>query len=197
MWRRQRILWAAVLAVSVAGCGGSGENSQETSSGRGGQPNAGQASAQSDGPAAAVAEFLEAVRTGNDAATMNLLSETARKRMGRRVTPAASDTARFEIGQVSMVGEDGARVATTWTDFDSQGQPKSEKATWMVRRESSGWRIVGVAYSIFPGEPPLLLNFEDPEDMERKQRWVRDEIQRREADARAAQPKNPENPIRR
>jgi len=199
MWYIQQILflWAAVLAVSVAGCGGSGENSQETSSGRGGQPNAGQASAQSDGPAAAVAEFLEAVRTGNDAATMNLLSETARKRMGRRVTPAASDTARFEIGQVSMVGEDGARVATTWTDFDSQGQPKSEKATWMVRRESSGWRIVGVAYSIFPGEPPLLLNFEDPEDMERKQRWVRDEIQRREADARAAQPKNPENPIRR
>jgi len=198
MWRKQRILWVAALAVSVAGCGGSGDNPQETGSGEGDQPQAArQAGTQSDGPAAAVAQFLEAVRTGDDAATMNLLSEAAREKMGKRVTPPASDTARFEVGRVSMVGQDGARVAATWTDLDDYGQTKTDHATWMVRRESPGWRIVGVAYTIFPGEPPLLLNFEDPEDMARKQQWVQEEIHRREAEARTTRPDVPGDPIRR
>jgi len=201
MWRKQWILWAAVLAVSVAGCGGSGDNPQKTGSGEGDQPSAArQAGVQTNGPAAAVAEFLEAVRTGNDAVAMNLLSETAREKtlaQGKRVTPKASDTARFEIGQVSMVGEDGARVACIWTDLDGYGQTKTDDATWMVRRESPGWRIVGVAYTIFPGEPPLLLNFEDPDDMARKQRWVQDEFARREAEARTTRPDVPGDPIRR
>ena len=32
---------------------------------------------------------------------------------------------------------------------------------------------------VFPGEPPVVLNFEDPEDMLRQQQWVREEIRRR------------------
>ena len=77
------------------------------------------------------------------------------------------------------MGEDGARVACTWTDLDADGQPKTDEAIWVVRREPEGWRIVGVAAMVFPGEPPVVLNFEDPEDMLRKQQWVREEIRRR------------------
>ena len=67
----------------------------------------------------------------------------------------------------------------TWTDIDPDGQPKTDEAIWVLRHESRGWRIAGVAAQVFPGEPPLLLNFEDPQDMIRKQQWVREEIQRR------------------
>jgi len=138
--------------------------------------------AQSDRPEAAVREFLEAIRTGNDKKATEMLSTVAQQKtaaLNRNVTPPASDTARFAIGKVEYVGEDGARVASTWTDLDGDGQPKSDEAIWVLRHEAAGWRIAGVAAVVFPGEPPLLLNFEDPEDMFRKQQWVREEIRRR------------------
>ena len=59
----------------------------------------------------------------------------------------------------------------------------SSSTTRMVRREGDGWRIAGVAATVFPGEPPLLLDFEKPEEMIEKQQWVRDEIRRRAATA--------------
>jgi hypothetical protein len=116
------------------------------------------------------------------------------------VTPPASDTARFKIGKIDYVNDDGARVASTWIDVDEQGQPRSDDAIWVLRREAEGWRIVGVAAQIFPGEQPLLLNFEDPDDMFRKQQWVREEIRRRmEAESlQAAQGgEKQEKPVRR
>ena len=36
----------------------------------------------------------------------------------------------------------------------------------------------GDAAEVFEGEPPLLLNFEDPQEMQKKQAWLRDEIAR-------------------
>ena len=138
--------------------------------------------AQLDGPAAAVSEFLEALRTGNDERASKMLTATAREKtasLNRNVTPPASDTARFSIGKIDYVNDDGARVACTWTDLDEQGQPKTDEAIWVLRREQDGWRIAGVAAQVFPGESPLLLNFEDPDDMFRKQQWVREEMRRR------------------
>jgi hypothetical protein len=49
----------------------------------------------------------------------------------------------------------------------------------MVRREADGWRIAGMATRVFEDQPPLYLNFEDPEDMLRKQQLVAQEIERR------------------
>ena len=49
----------------------------------------------------------------------------------------------------------------------------------MLRREPQGWRIAGMATKVFPDQPPLVLNFEDPADMQRKQDLVREEIARR------------------
>ncbi len=39
--------------------------------------------------------------------------------------------------------------------------------------------MAGVAAVVFDGEPPLLLNFEDPDDMAKKQQWLREEVARR------------------
>ena len=83
--------------------------------------------AQADGPAVIVAQFLEAMRTGNDKRATALLSTVAREKtasLNGAIRPPASDTAKFSIGKVEMVNDDGARVESTWTDFDSEGQPE-------------------------------------------------------------------------
>lgn len=168
-----------VLALLVSGCAKSNDSAPAA-----GEAGAGSsASANSnEGPADAAKEFLEALRTGNDEKASKMLTKTAREKtasLGRNVTPPASDTAKFTIGKVEMVNDDGARVASTWTDVDEQGQTKSDEAVWVLRREAEGWRVAGVAAQIFPGEEPLLLNFEDPEDMFRRQQWAREEYRRR------------------
>ena len=140
-------------------------------------------------------EFLDAMRTGNDEKASQMLAPLARQKakdLDRSVTPAASDTARFMIGKVEYLGSDGVRVAATWTDLDEEGKTHADEALWMVRLEDKNWKIVGVAATIFPGEPPLKLNFEDPEEMLKKQQWVREEIRRR-AEQDNLQAKEPEN----
>jgi hypothetical protein len=191
MWNMRGIALSAVLALLVAGCGKSNQPALESDGSQSGADTSNQTSTVADGPAAAVAEFLEALRSGNDEKASKMLSTTAREKtasLNRSVTPPASDTAKFTVGKVEYVGDDGARVFCTWTDVDEAGQPKTDDAIWVVRREENGWRIAGVAAIVFPGEPPLLLNFEDPDDMFRKQQWVREEIRRRsEADGLQAQ----------
>jgi len=207
MGKMQWLVMSAVLAVVASGCGkstGTGESS--TAPGDAARPNpVAQSSVKPEGPAAAAQEFLEALRSGNDDKASKMLSTAARQKtasLNRSVTPPASDTAHFTLGKVEYVNDDGARVACTWTDLDEEGKPKTDEAIWVLRREDNVWRIAGVAAQVFPGEPPLLLNFEDPQDMLRKQQWVREEIRRRtEAGGLQAQgdekQEKQEKPIRR
>jgi beta-lactamase regulating signal transducer with metallopeptidase domain len=136
-----------------------------------------------DPPAAVVAKFLDAVKLGNNETASRMLSSLARKKMGKMLhstTPPASDTAKFTVGKVELVGNDGARVAATWTDLEADRTEKTDKTVWVLRREPDGWRICGVVSQVFSDAPPLVLNFEDPQDMLRKQQWVREEYHRRE-----------------
>ena len=202
-------LWIALLLV-VAGCSKPAGTDPSSTTPQGSEAagtatnDRTDAGAKAGGPDKAVAEFLEAVRTGNDEVATQMLSAVARQKtaaLNRNVTPPASDTAKFTVGKVDYVGNDGARVACTWTDLDPDGQPKTDEAIWVVRREANGWRIAGVAAQVFPGEPPLLLNFEDPDDMFRKQQWVREEIRHRmekeEKGLQAQGGEKEEKPIRR
>ncbi len=198
MWRKHWMLLLAAGAVGVIGCGGSDGTGQGSAGGGAGQGTG----AAGSGPAAAVSAFLEAVRTGDDETARNMLSSIAREKtsqLGRGVTPPASDTARFEVGKVEYLAADGARVNCTWTDLDANGQPQTDRAQWMVRREPQGWRIVGVAYTVFEGEPPLLLDFENLEETLRKQQLAREEINRRaeSKSLRAQRPENSQNSLRR
>jgi hypothetical protein len=206
MWQMRWMAISAALAVAISGCGKSAgtdgsssapveKNTVSTNAQTGDH-------AQLDGPAAATQEFLEALRTGNDEKATQMLSKKAREKtasLNQSVKPSASDTASFSIGKIDYVNDDGARVACTWTDLDGDGEPQTDKVIWVLRREQEGWRVVGVAFQIFPGEEPLSLNFEDPDDMSRKKQWAREETRRRmEADDLQAQGKEKqENPIRR
>ncbi len=133
---------------------------------------------------ALVASFLEAFRKGDNNTATKLLTKVARQKAeetGRSVALAVNDSARFEVDDAvyPTPKHDIAHVPTKWIDRDEAGKLRTDKATWICRQEPEGWRIVGVAAYVFEGEDPLLLSFEDPDDMAKKQNWLKEEIERR------------------
>ena len=194
-----RMLLSMFLVAAIAGCGGSEDSAPADSAGEGSDQAA---SAKSAKPDAAVGEFLEAVRVGNDQDAAAMFTPLARQRVAElkiQVAPQGSDTASFSVGEVEYVAEDGARVAATWTDLDEDGKPRTDDMTWMVRRVPEGWRVAGMATVVFPGEPQLLLDFEKPQETLRKLELVREEVLRRAQTAGLppSEQQNPEDSIRR
>jgi hypothetical protein len=167
----RRAIWTwTILALSVTGCSSNKSVDDLVND-------------NIPGPDVAVYEFLEAVRTGDKDKSSSMLTDLARERtakMDLSVAPPGSDTASFKVGEVELVADELARVACVWTDGDDDGKPKSNEIIWILRREPQGWRIAGMATKIFDDELPLLLDFEDPEDMIRKQQLAEAEIARRE-----------------
>ena len=186
---RHWMLLVLFLAVGVVGCGGS------DGPGDGGDdPNA---RAETGGPATAVTVFLDAVRQGDDAKAAEMFTVTAREKaaaMNIQVAPRGSDTARFGVGETEFVNEDLAKVQSTWTDVDETGAFRSDEMAWMLRREPAGWRVAGMAATVFQGEPPLLLDFENPEETLRKLELLRKEIEQR-TDAGTVQARQTRNSL--
>jgi hypothetical protein len=201
------LMLIASLIIGILGCGkpeGPVSPSAKAPDGKMQSATTGSAANNqaTDTPESACREFLEALRTGDDEKAAQMLSAVAREKaaaLGRSVTPSASDTARFAIGKVKYIGDDGAQVESIWTDVDSEGKAHSDDLVWVLRREQPGWRIVGLAATIFPGEPPLVLNFEDPDEVVKKTQWAREEILRRadKENLQAKEQEKPENSMRR
>jgi hypothetical protein len=134
-------------------------------------------------PEALTTAFLEAVRTGDDKTAATLLTPAARQKTAEQemvVAPPGSQTARFAIRDVQMV-DGGAHVASDWSDVGTDGHMHTDRIVWILRKEPIGWRIAGMASKIFPDRPPVVLNFEDPEDMMRQQQAAEAEMARRDA----------------
>lgn len=133
----------------------------------------------SDGlsPAAAVRVFLEAVRTGDDDKAASMLTQMAREetsKIGMVVAPPGSETASFEVGEAELMPNDIAHVSSTWSD-----EGEEHEIVWALRKEPEGWRIAGMATKIFEDLDPVLLTFEDPEDMMAQQQAIEEEMLRR------------------
>ena len=186
MHRGTWMMGAVLLTIAGLGCtssstSDSAHSSAETDGGSTARTSTADAS-QGSTPDGTVREFLTSVRAGDDSLASSLLTDVAREETSKRqlaVAPPGSDSATFEVGEVELVEPDGAHVASTWTDVGDDGQPHTDDIVWMLRKEPQGWRIAGMATILFQGEPPLLLNFEDPDDMLRKQRLAEREIARR------------------
>ncbi len=132
-------------------------------------------------PEKAVAVFLEAVRKGDDERAAGMFTPLAREKaagMGIQVAPKGSDTASFQVGKVEYLAEDGARVQSKWADLDKDSKPRTDEITWMVRKEAEGWRVAGMATVVFDGKPPLLLDFENPQETMQKLELLRREMER-------------------
>lgn len=166
-----RILLAAAIgaALFVGGCGLGGGSST---------------SADGRAPDGVMGEFLEAIRKGDDKTASALLTKLARQKteeMEMVVAPPGSDTASFKVLEAEIEGDE-AQVGTDWTDLDVDGRPRTDRIVWMLRNEADGWRIHGMATRVFADLKPIVLNFEDPADMLRKQRQAEEEIARRDAE---------------
>ena len=175
MQRISRHFVAVLLLLIVSGCG------QSTGPAANGQ---GSANVTGDTPDKAVTEFLEAVRTGNDQKAASMLTPLARKKTAEVdmvVAPPGSPTAKYQVGEVEYVTpeKDGAHVWCRWTDvIDDQGHTRTDDLIWVLRKETEGWRVAGMVTRVFPDRPPLVLNFEDPQDMLRKQQLLQEEMEK-------------------
>jgi hypothetical protein len=139
-------------------------------------------------PEGLIGEFLEAVRTGDDDKASRLLTPLARKKtaeMEMVVAPPGSDTAKFKVLEVEIDGQE-AHVSSDWIDLDGNGQPHTDRIVWFLRKEADGWRIFGMATRVFPDLAPIVLNFEEPQDMLRKQQQAEEEIARRDQQSEAS-----------
>jgi hypothetical protein len=163
-----KLCWPAAIGVALilSGCGQSGTTVS-------GGPS----------PEAVIGEFLAAVKKGDDKQASVLLTSMARQKtteMEMVVAPPGSDTASFKVLESEVEGAE-AQVGTDWTDLDADGRPRTDRIVWLLRHEAEGWRIKGMATRVFPDLPPVMLNFEDPEDMLKKQQAAEAEIARRDA----------------
>ncbi len=121
-------------------------------------------------PDATVLAFLTAVQKGDDQTASALLTTTARTEMQTAemyVQPPGSPNAQFSIGGTKLMPEhNGAHVDSTWTDIVENGEQRTYEITWILRQEQQGWRVAGMSTELFPNQPRLVLNFENPADMQ-------------------------------
>lgn len=116
-------------------------------------------------PSDVVAEFLEAVRSGNSQAASDKLTPLALDRIKENnmdFAPPASETAQFRVGNVEMFEQDKAFVDSVWIERDGDGKTYEENMTWGLKLTASGWRISGMAAHMGPDQTPILVDFENP-----------------------------------
>lgn len=181
-----------VLAV-FSGCGDSGENPPALAVGgsSGAEPQAGPNSeaapvslaANTGNPQATVVQFYEALKAGDETQIAALLTDKAReetKKSGLDIRSPGSDSLTYEIGESEFVTEaqDGAHVKTMWSQTDADGNPMQTEVIWVLRKQSNGWRVAGMATQVAEGQLPLLFNFEEPIDMLQKKDYVENELNR-------------------
>jgi len=136
-------------------------------------------------PEQTINNFMMAFKHGDDDGAAKLLTEKARQeaeRTQKAVSPPGSKTMQFKVGQVEYVteGKDGAHVACQITDVDPNGESSNYDVVWFLRKETAGWRVAGIAMKVFEDKPPVLYNFEDQDDMDRKMQLISEEMDRRE-----------------
>jgi hypothetical protein len=145
--------------------------------------------ADREAAAQVVRDFLQAIKSGDETVSNDLLTPLARQKtaeLDMAVAPMGSESASFQVGDVELPQEgegELAHVASTWTDIDDDGREHTDEILWVLRREDEGWRIGGMATKVFEDQPPLLLDFEDPVDMRRKQQLAEAELERRAHEA--------------
>ncbi len=128
-----------------------------------------------------MAQFYDALRKGSDVTIASLLTDKAREetsKSGLGIQSQASQSLTYEIRESEYVGDqmEGAHVRTMWMEPDANGQLVATEVIWVLRKQSNGWKISGMATPVVEGELPLLFNFEEPEDMLQKKAFVEQQL---------------------
>ena len=142
-------------------------------------------------PQDVVSKFLDSLRSGDETIAAFLLTDKAREETAKHdlvVSPPGTPTAQYEVGAIEFTdSQNGAYVTSLWTEPDQQGTDQAYEIIWVMRKQPEGWRIAGMATEIIPGQMPLFLNFEDPQDMLRKREQALATLQQMQQEALAAQ----------
>ena len=123
-------------------------------------------------PESTITTFLSAVQLGDAETASSMLTVKAQTEMQNaemHVLPPGSPDAQYKINNVSYEPQHGgAFVDSTWSDIadDGSGDRRAYEITWILRQESNTWKVAGMSTALFPNQPPLVLNFEDPADMQ-------------------------------
>jgi hypothetical protein len=138
-------------------------------------------------PEQVVEYFLAALQQGNDEQVTGLLTAKARTETAKHdlvVRSPGSPTAKFNVGALEMVSG-GAYVNSQWSETSRDGFAHTFEIIWVLRKQTNGWRIAGMATRVADNEQPTYLNFENPQEMIRK--W-------NAADKRLTNKANPASP---
>ena len=118
-------------------------------------------------PQFVVQNFLAALQSGADDEISNLLTTRAKHETEKHdlvVRSPGSPDATFEVGGVEMVSG-GAYVTSLWKEPGKDGLTHQFDIIWILREQTDGWRIAGMATRVAAHEAPTYLNFEEPEEM--------------------------------
>lgn len=169
-----------LAVLSVAGCGSKAETPAANVPAANPTGEAVATTATVDAPEAVVSAFLDSLRKGNDTLASELLTDLARQetqKKGLKVQPPGTPDMTYQIGQTEYVTEakDGAHVGSVWSEKLDTGEVASFEVIWVLRLQTQGWRIAGMATPVGDDSQPLFLNFEDPDDL--LQKWQASETE--------------------
>lgn len=121
-------------------------------------------------PEAVVTAFLAALKSGDDGVTAALLTGTARQETAKHnlaVQPPGSPMAQYEVTAAEVDKQDPSlsQVACLWTEAGEQGTTRTDEVIWVLRKETQGWRVCGMATQVPTRKEPVFFNFEDPQEM--------------------------------
>lgn len=121
-------------------------------------------------PAEVVDAFLRALKGADEEVAEALLTTRAQIESARhnlQVKPPGTPAATYKIGRAAVCEEDETEVhvETEWTEPDGDGKDSTESVIFVLRHQTNGWRVAGMAAYLNKDKEPSFLNFEDPADM--------------------------------
>jgi hypothetical protein len=161
------------LVVLAVGCGKSESGATADASASGGAKAQGimsSAAGDMSGAVDSVSQFLDAIRRGGDSDRAHaLLTARAAKvleGLGRTIQPIGSPDATFKVTRGEAVAEHPgmALVHSTWSEPSPEGAAETYQVVWAVQFEQ-GWKISGMAMELDPEKPPMIVDFEDAQQM--------------------------------
>jgi hypothetical protein len=181
-------LWVIILSVACLGASGCGKT-EDTA------PVAAAAATPAQ-PQDVLQQFLSAVKAGQKEVAENLLTTVAREKtaaegIGIGDLGGGSSAMSFEIQGVQFLqmpdSKEAAHVSCVFSEKQEDNKVETHNIIWALRKETQGWRVAGMAWTPFAGEPPIFMDFENPADMIAKQQLLAEEQERR-ANPQAVQP---------